>query len=110
MYGNRDDRLPRPSEIINHFRLAKRQWALDLVRDAFKKAWGPDRKVECPLDFKVNVGFGEILSQEILDAVQSELETHGWTNYRLEEHEGQHLLLVKLDPDEARPYVRLSAK
>jgi len=106
MFENRDDTLPRPVQILDHFKRNIEHEAKSKVREAFKEAWGPVCKINCPTQFKVNVAFGRILPQDILTSINNELIDHGWKNFQFEVADDQHVLLVKLVEEEAAKYAR----
>lgn len=110
MYEDRDDTLPRPGAILTHFRQNIERAALIKLRDAFDKAWNSNTKISSPLDFKVEVWFGRVLSDDVKRAVESELTTHGWTNYKFEvkvnrtSEQNETFLTCSLDPEKAKAY------
>lgn len=105
-FDTRDDSFVRPKEVLGHFRRTIEREALQKMYDAFAQTWAQTKDADCPLDFKVNVGFGRVLPDDVVKRIEKELKDHEWTNYRLEVAAGQHLLLVKLEPEEAKPYAR----
>lgn len=114
IYDTRDDTLPRPSDIIGHFKRNLRIDVLDKVRQAFKKSWGAPIKIKSPLEFRVEVKFGAVLPDDIVKDVQKELADHDWKTYTLatqkrmegsaQDPELEHVLVVKIDPKEAEQY------
>lgn len=110
MFEERDDTLPRPGAILNHFRQNIQLAALTKMRKAFEEAWNSNTRVDSPLDFKVIVWFDRVLPDDVKRAVESELTTHGWTNYTIEVRDNplkdhpETVLNCKLDPEKAKLY------
>lgn len=108
MMHERDDTLPRATEVLGHFRRNITADALNRLRDAFKAGWKSPIKITNPLDFEIKVDFGRSLPDDARKAVESELVLHGWTNHKFTTHVVEGVaadqVLVKLEPAEARKY------
>ena len=114
-YGERDDTLPRPHAIVNHFKQNMVAKYLGEVRTAFSNAWGTQVQIKCPTEFKVEIWFDRILPKTVVDAIESELTAHDWKNFqfavapRTSDMEDVHHLYVQLDPGVANEFAsRLS--
>lgn len=109
-YGDRDDTLPRPHSIVNHFKQNMVAKYLSEVRKHFADAWGGQIQIKCPTEFKVEIWFDRILPKAVTDAIESELATHDWKDYKFEvaarqpDIEKVHHLLVKLADGVANEY------
>jgi hypothetical protein len=106
--SNRDDTIPRATEVLGHFKRNITADALNRLRDAFKAGWKSPVKITNPLDFEIKVDFGRSLPDDARKAVESELAHHGWANHIFTTHVVDGVaadqLLVKLDHTEACKY------
>lgn len=110
--AQRDDTLPRQQAIIDHFKRNMIIEALELVRQAFSVAWSAPITIKDPTEFEVSVWFDRVLPDAVVQAIESELAEHGWTNYVLTPayktdcSTATHHLLAKIDVELAHEYAR----